>query len=182
MSASDCIAVGPAGPDDLPAIEAAYADACDAMRGTSDDIMWEMGVHPSREGLLSSALAGDLFWAHGAASPDCCLGAFVLNGEQGPGYDVPDWEACCSAAQVAVLHLLVVAPAARHQGVGMRLLNAAVVEACRRGDMSLRLDAFSNNGPGIALYRSFGFIDHGEFTPTYDGLGPVNVHLMEYVL
>lgn len=182
MSASGHIVLVPADPADLPAIEAAYAAACDAMRGTPEDIMWEMGVHPSHEGLFASAVAGDLFWAHDAASADRCLGAFVLNAEQGPGYDEPMWAVSCPPERVAVLHLLVVDPGARHRGVGGRLLQAAVSESRRRRAASLRLDVFSNNAPGIELYCSFGFVDHGRFAPTYEGLGPVDVHLMEYVL
>lgn len=171
-----------ANPSDLPVIEAAYAEACRAMRGTPEDIDWEMGSHPSHEGLLASAEAGDLVWAREKDASHGCLGAFVLNGKMGPGYDEPEWVVPCPPSEVAVLHLLMVAPAARGRGIACALLRTAAGLARSRGCRSLRLDVFSNNAPGIALYRGFGFVDHGHFAPTYEGLGPVDVHLMEYPL
>ena len=55
--------IRPATEADMPAVWALYSDACDAMLGTPYDCEWVMGVHPTREGLLASVRAGNLFVA-----------------------------------------------------------------------------------------------------------------------
>ncbi|HEY3675666.1 MAG TPA: GNAT family N-acetyltransferase [Candidatus Tumulicola sp.] len=54
-----------------------------------------------------------------------------------------------------------VAPFARGQGIGDRLVRSVLEWARGRGAPVVRLDVVSNNGPAIELYRRNGFVDVG---------------------
>lgn len=153
---------------DMPAVWALYSDACDAMLGTPYDCEWVMGVHPTREGLLASVRAGNLFVAcedDGAVTDDDAmlplLGAYVLNDEQTSGYEHAAWPVDAGPEEVAVIHLLVTAPHARGRGIARSMLAHATGVARARGARVIRLDAFTNNTPALSLYSSAGFVDIG---------------------
>ena len=143
-----------------------YADVCEAMRGTADDCLWELGVHPSHGDLEKAIAEGNLIVVEGApcttsARPGsrAILGAFVLNDVQAPGYECASWLVDALPSEVAVIHLLASSSAARGRGVGRAMLSAAVDIARSRGKRTVRLDVFPNNAPALRLYRSFGFTD-----------------------
>jgi ribosomal protein S18 acetylase RimI-like enzyme len=62
-----------------------------------------------------------------------------------------------------VLHIeaLVVSPTARGNGLGSRLIAAAMEEARDRGVVKLGLRALSNNPSAIRLYERHGFVEEG---------------------
>lgn len=160
--------IRPATEADMPAVWALYSDACDAMLGTPYDCEWVMGVHPTREGLLASVRAGNLFVAcedDGAVTDDDVslplLGAYVLNDEQTSGYEHAAWPVDADPEEVAVIHLLVTAPHARGRGIARSMLTHAAGVARARGARVIRLDAFTNNTPALSLYSSVGFVDIG---------------------
>lgn len=64
-----------------------------------------------------------------------------------------------SARQVGHVKDLAVAPGAREQGVGSRLLNRSVAVLDRKGATAVKLEVRESNAPALALYRSRGF-DH----------------------
>ncbi len=162
--------IRPATETDMPAVWALYSDACDVMLGTPYDCEWVMGVHPTREGLLASVRAGNLFVAcesdgaaaeGGATSP--LLGAYVLNDEQTSGYEHAAWPVDAGPEEVAVIHLLVSAVQARGRGVARSMLAHATGVARARGACVIRLDVFTNNTPALSLYSSAGFVDIGPY-------------------
>lgn len=67
---------------------------------------------------------------------------------------------------VARLYSLIVAPAARGLGLGLRLLDDTERVARARGCNRLRLEVRADNVAAIALYRRAGFLDAG-LTPGY---------------
>ena len=160
--------IRPATETDMPAVWALYSDACDAMLGTPYDCEWVMGVHPTREGLLASVRAGNLFVAcesDGSVTEDgatsSLLGAYVLNDEQTSGYEHAAWPVDAGPEEVAVIHLLVTAIQARGRGVARSMLAHATGVARARGARVIRLDVFTNNTPALSLYSSAGFVDIG---------------------
>lgn len=175
-----------AAPVDMPSVWRAYADVAGRMQTTPPDIWWRMGMHPSREHLEQALGAGELFIAvEGAdegAGAERVVGAFILDGHQVPDYGLAPWAVACSPEQVRVVHLLCVHPCARGRGVGRLLLAAARDRARAEGARSIRLDTFDINEPAIALYRSFGFIDHGVFDIEVGGGLRHASHLMEFDL
>jgi len=70
---------------------------------------------------------------------------------------------CCALLRMEdggfELAKMAVAPAARGQGLGRRLLEACEAEARSAGAPRLYLESSSTLAPALALYRSFGFID-----------------------
>lgn len=68
----------------------------------------------------------------------------------------------------ARLYSLVVAPAARGQGLGARLLGAVEAAARERGCTELRLEVREDNTPAIALYENAGFDLSGRIEDYYD--------------
>jgi ribosomal protein S18 acetylase RimI-like enzyme len=67
------------------------------------------------------------------------------------------------AARVFVLYDLFVDPAARQQGVGRRLMEAAAEEARRRGAVSLVLSTAKTNHRAQRLYESLGWVRDEDF-------------------
>jgi RimJ/RimL family protein N-acetyltransferase len=76
---------------------------------------------------------------------------------------------------------LMVASAARRQGVGWALLEAAASWASRVGVHKLELHVFPHNEPAIRLYERFGFVREGYRTKHYRrGREYVDAILMAY--
>ena len=74
------------------------------------------------------------------------------------------------AADVADLHRVAVAPAARRRGLGTRLVEAVVAEAVRRGCDRMLLEVEAGNAAAVALYGRFGFAEIAR-RPAYYGPG-----------
>jgi ribosomal protein S18 acetylase RimI-like enzyme len=68
-----------------------------------------------------------------------------------------------SVARTYLLYDLFVDPAARRQGVGRHLMEAAADEARRRGAVSLVLSTAKSNHPAQRLYESLGWVRDEEF-------------------
>ncbi len=58
-----------------------------------------------------------------------------------------------------------VVPDARRRGVAVRLVQAVIDDAQRRGQDRVRLEATSSNSPAIELYARMGFVDTGIRNP-----------------
>lgn len=170
--------IRPARPDELDAVWDLYGRVAADMEGTPLDVWWRPGLHPTRARLARAARSGDLVAAFpdGAGRP---AGAFVLDGEQGADYGRIPWGVDAGEGEVQVVHLLCTAPGCRGRSLGRDLVLDAAARALARGARALRLDAFSNNGPAVALYRSCGFADRGVFDIRVGGGLEHASHLME---
>ena len=155
---------------DLADVVAMYGAVCEAMRGTPNDVAWEMGSHPTERGLLDAILAGEMLLALTESCPDArrLLGAAIVSGKQEHGYEHASWTVDAAPEQVGVIHLLATAPWARGAGVGVALVEAAAAYAKQGGRTSLRLDVWPNNGPARAMYERCGMIDKGVHALRYD--------------
>lgn len=77
----------------------------------------------------------------------------------------------------ARLYSLIVAPAARGQGLGRRLLDDAEQGAGARGCSRLRLEVRADNAAAIALYRQRGYQSVGRIDGYYeDGADALRFH------
>ncbi|MDX9898919.1 MAG: GNAT family N-acetyltransferase [Spirochaetia bacterium] len=61
-----------------------------------------------------------------------------------------------------MIHGLGVAPNSRSQGLGAAILDAVLVVLRNRGARDISLEVDMNNGSALALYRSRGFVPHGQ--------------------
>jgi ribosomal-protein-alanine N-acetyltransferase len=68
----------------------------------------------------------------------------------------------------AELLRIAVAPAARRQGLGRRLLERLVADLGRQAITTLHLEVAENNQPALHLYRQFGFTPAGRRPGYYD--------------
>jgi len=73
------------------------------------------------------------------------------------------------AGDEAEILTLAVAPEARGQGLGRALLNAAIVEAQRRGAGAIFLEVGTDNPAALALYAGLGFANVGSRKGYYGG-------------
>lgn len=189
------VAVRPAVADEIDAVWRMYAVVCDDMRGKPWDVDWVMGEHPVRENLVADIEAGRLLVAVASTTPqdghepagdtvgaDDVLGAVVINHTQEKGYELADWSAPASGDEVAVVHLLAVAPRGRGLGVGRALVEAAAEFSRAQGCLSMRLDVWSTNSHAIGLYRRCGLLDKGVHRLDYGDYSPMDVTLMELPL
>lgn len=186
--------VRPARESDLADVVDMYAATIRAMRGTPEDIDWDLSWHPTVEGLTHATAAGELLVAADDAGadeassgpapgvPSAILGACVVNGSQEPDYALASWPVDAAPAEVATLHLLASAPAARGHGVARALIAAAAEMGRARGARALRLDVFDNNHGAVAAYLACGFVDCGVFTLDYSEGFTHAAHLMELAL
>jgi ribosomal-protein-alanine N-acetyltransferase len=76
---------------------------------------------------------------------------------------------CWAHGDEAEVLTLAVAPASRRQGLGGRLLNAAIAEAVARGVTRVVLEAAIDNAAALALYAGFGFKTVGRRPAYYAG-------------
>ncbi len=189
------VAVRPAVDDEIDAVWRMYAEVCDDMRGKPWDVDWVMGEHPIRESLVADIEAGRLLIAVAGMTPqdghepaggtvgaDDVLGAVVINHTHEKGYELADWSAAASGDEVAVVHLLAVAPKGRGLGVGRALVEAAAEFSRAQGCLSMRLDVWSTNSHAIGLYRRCGLLDKGVHRLDYGDYSPMDVTLMELPL
>ena len=189
--------VRPACEQDLAGVVDMYAAAIRAMRGTPEDIDWDLSWHPTAEGLARATAAGELLVAVDEAgaddagetplcpasgTPSAILGACVVNGSQEPDYALAAWPVDAAPSEVATLHLLASAPAARGRGVARALIAAAAEAGRARRARALRLDVFDNNHGAAAAYLACGFVDCGVFTLGYSEGFTHAAHLMELAL
>ncbi len=92
----------------------------------------------------------------------CVHGPGAENGPEGtPAGPVVGYVVAIFAADEAEIANLAVDPGAQRQGVGRRLLDAAIAEAERRGTRVLYLEVRESNQAARSLYRSHGFEQAG---------------------
>lgn len=139
---------------DLPAVTALYHEVSDAMIGSPYDCGWRRDMHPT-DPFIARLVCDD--WALVAEEGNEIVGAVCVDHDLGHDYGPLPWQVEVADDDVAVVHLLTVAPAWRGKGLSRALLRACLDEARARGLKTARLDATSNNAPAIALYESEGF-------------------------
>ena len=169
---------------DLPALLELYGEVSAAMRNTPYDIDWDLSWHPTPASLAEHIAAGDMY----VAELDCdggtlrLAGAFALNTDQAPGYGQVAWRVDAAPEQAGVIHLVAVSPAARGRGVAQTLLSSAAHVARERNYRCIRLDAYPNNAPAIALYEKCGYVNFGTYAIDYEGCDNDTFVMMELAL
>jgi GNAT superfamily N-acetyltransferase len=114
--------------------------------------------------LLESRVAGwhrDRYHYTGADALEPPTGRFLI------GYEGDEAVACGGvtviAPGVAEVRRMYVAPAARGRGLGRALLQALEATAVELGCRAARLDTIEALAEAVALYRSFGYADIGDY-------------------
>lgn len=145
-----------------------YAAVQEAVAGTDNDPLWEVGVHPRADQLHDAAAAGALF----VAKADGHLaGALIADGSPAPGYENIPWQADAAPDEAAVMHLFALHPAFRGQGLARPFVQAVEQTLRKQGKRALRLDTLVDNYGAQRVYEALGFTNLGRASLAY-GPGP----------
>ena len=125
-----------------------------------------MGTSSAAWGLPNASRRASCSWR---SARGVIAGACVIDNADDPTYAVASWRVDVPQPEVGVLHLFVIDPACRRQGIAPVLLEAAAQEARKRGFATLRLDVFDNNEPAVRLYLVHGYEDRGVLYPALRG-------------
>ena len=143
---------------------AMYTAIEDAVAGTDNDPLWEIGKHPSAEQLKTAAATSSLFVGMIDGEP---AGALIVDNNLAPGYEHVSWQVEADPSEVAVMHLFGIHP--RFQGMG--LARPLVEEAARAkradGFTVLRLDTLIDNLGAQRTYAALGFTNLGRALLSY---------------
>lgn len=88
------------------------------------------------------------------------VGCATLDAKQPPAYANVRWS--WADGSVGVVHRLMVAPQYAGRGIAKLIMAEIELEATRRGYMSIRLDAFTQNPAALRLYTGLGYRGAGE--------------------
>ncbi|WP_300717505.1 ribosomal protein S18-alanine N-acetyltransferase [uncultured Desulfovibrio sp.] len=139
---------GPSGAASLRRLDEADAVAMQRLEAACFPLPWS-------EEQCRAALGQRAFLAYGLFRDEALLGYIAL-------YRAAD--------ELEVLNLAVL-PAARRQGMGERLLRAALQEARKTGSNKALLEVRTGNAPAIALYEKCGFVRAGRRPRYYADTG-----------
>lgn len=156
-----------------------YYNLIDQMKDQEYRPSWTKGVYPVLEDIHDAMAHEELYVA---IQEGVIAGAFILNHQQGDGYDEVSWPVKARADKVAVIHLLAVHPAIQGQGTGTALLRKAVELSREAGDKAIRLDTLPWNLPARRMYESMGFRHCGDVELTYPTTGTVPFSMYELKL
>lgn len=164
---------------DLEPLWGLYAASCARQVPGDMGPDWHMGVYPARSDLEGRLAAGELYVGERNGA---LVAAMVVAKGEDPIYARVPWRVPAASDEVAVLHLLVVDPAARGRGVGGRMVAAAARVARRAGMRVLHLDTLETNVGAIALYKGCGLSVACVMPVRYEDIGDASTVLFELAL
>lgn len=145
--------------NDVDAVDRGYTELLLYQQKHGDTCSWELGEYPTRDTALQAQREGTLF----VMEEDGALCAsMILNHRQDGPFDEIDWQFPAADGQVMVLHTLCVPPSQAGRGRGTEMVRWAAGHARACGCTVLRLNAWTENAPAIALYEKLGFRRAGE--------------------
>jgi len=165
--------------DDYDDVEYFYCDLIDSMKESAYKPDWVMGVYPT-ERLLKEAISNETLYL--AYLGNDLAGAMIVNHACEPEYETVKWQVDAKKNEVAIIHLLGVAPAFQGQSVA-RQMAAYVIEKCRKNAIkAIRLDVLKKNIPAAKLYLSAGFTYIDSVKIYYEDTGLTDFLLYELAL
>lgn len=135
---------------DLDRIESLVRNAVMQMRHQGIE-QWDE-VYPVREDFAQDIIKEQLFV--GTLGGHIAV-TYTVNHEYDDAYENGQWRE--PDKPFCVLHRLCVDPLYQNQGVAGRTMAHIEGEACRQGELAVRLDAFSENPYSLKLYRRCGY-------------------------
>ena len=145
---------------------------------------WRPDIYPTDKQIADYIAREELYVRDepSDAGKDKYIAAFALSGEPVDGYDTVQWRVNASWEETAVVHLLCVACAYQHRGIGRQTVDA-LLSICRdMGKKAVRLDVMTKNLPAQKLYASAGFVTVGQYEITYEDTGTMYFYMYEYDL
>ena len=161
---------------DLDVVEMLYEQVHDAQEQGRLTTGWVRGVYPVRATAEAAIARDDLFVMEADGE---IIGAAVINRLQVDVYAGAPWQYAAEAADVCVLHTLVIAPSAAGRGNGSAFVR--FYERCARshGCHELRMDTNERNRAARRLYAKLGYREIGTVPTVFNGIPGVNLVLLE---
>lgn len=162
---------------DYASVLSFYDDVMEHTAGIEHHARWQKGKHPTAEGIKSFIQEGSLYLY---TEQDVIIGAMALTMYQGEDYHAIEWSQIAEDNEVAVIHILAVAPDCQGHGIGAEMIKAAIRLAQEKGMKSIRLDALASNTPGHRLYERLGFEFRGKQHLYAENTGWTDFYFFEY--
>lgn len=166
-------------PCENTAVRDFYYRVMDDMQALPYHPKWTKGVYPDDAYLESAVDGGEMYLAESEGE---IVGAMILNGHQGVGYENAEWKVNAREDEVAVIHTLCVLPSQTRRGIGSLLTEKAAEISRLQGKKVIRLDVLVGNLPADRLYRSAGYEFVQRLKLFYEDTGWCDFDLFEYKL
>lgn len=172
--------IRPATRDDLTEIENSYNEHFEYEAAHGAFTVFKKGIYPTRND-AEKALKANSLYVYEENGMIC--GSVIIDKVQPPEYaKISEFEST-PADKVLVIHLLMVRPKMKGNGIGATLVHFAVYLAKELGCKVIRLDTGSQNVPAVSLYKKHGFIVKAEKAMKVGGAIQHTGHLfLEYKL
>lgn len=144
------VSIGAATSDDIEDLVTLVGACIDHMRSQGIE-QWDE-VYPARAMIEWDVGSGKAFVARRNGD---LVGSLVLNEYQDPEYAEVSWQ--LTEGPAAVVHRLMIHPAAEGQGLAQVLMKFAEERAVALGYRMIRLDAFTQNPRALRLYERLGY-------------------------
>ncbi len=161
---------------DLDAVWQLFEASCALQTPEDPGPDWHLSVYPTREGLAARSAARELYVGE---KDGLVRAAMVLGAGEDEGYASAPWTIVARPEDVRVLHLLVVDPSARGQGLGRQMVGEACRIARDGGGRVIHLDALEGNDAAERLYLACGFVRACVMAVHYDDIGDARTTLLE---
>lgn len=137
-------------PDDLPQVMELIHQATLQMKAEGI-AQWDE-IYPSAKTVETDLRDGSLW---GLRDEEGLKAIITLNEKQSFFYIYPKWKYIDTP--ILIVHRLCVHPKWQHKGIAKQLMNFAEQKARSGGYKAIRLDAFTQNLPAMALYEKLNY-------------------------
>ena len=168
--------IRPAVEADLDAVEAIYDKLHTLEENKVIKTGWIRHVYPTQKTAAAAMALGTLYVLE---DDGVIRAAAKIDQEQPESYFRANWTLPAEAAEVLVLHTLVVDPTLARHGYGKAFVAFYEQEALRRNCKVLRIDTNETNTPARSLYASLGYREVGAVPCEFNGIPNVNLVCLE---
>ena len=164
---------------DIPAVVSIYDKIHTEEENGRAAIGWIRGVYPTEDTARMALDRDDLFVQEDSGK---IVGAAIINKTQVDAYEGGQWQYEAEAAEVMVLHTLVIDPDAAGRGFGKQFVAFYEDYARKKGCKVLRMDTNSRNTRARAMYHALGYREAGIVPCVFNGIQGVELVLLEKTL
>ena len=139
---------------------------------------WVYGQHPTDEMILGYIQTGAMYYGEKDGS---ILSAAAVT-PQAEDYHDTAWSVSLEDDQLAVVHLLCVAPEWQGKGIARKTMEQLMALSREMGKKAVRLDALACNTPAHGLYESMGFQKRDQQRWFAENVGWMDFFLYQLIL
>ena len=164
---------------DIPAVVSIYDKIHTEEEKGRATIGWIRGVYPTEDTARQALAREDLFVQEEGGH---IVGVAIINQTQVDAYEGGQWQYEAEAAEVMVLHTLVIDPDASRRGYGKGFVTFYEDYAREKGCTVLRMDTNCRNARARAMYGRLGYREAGIVPCVFNGIRGVELVLLEKTL